>query len=270
MSHTYSYIYPILPTRYKNKRTQIMKSNLKKIALAVTGAIMTLTTLNASDEIQSYKASFDALMKQRAAAPAKYSKEDRKVMTDATAALERDLPNPGIQVGQKAPLFTLKNAFGKEVSLEKELAKGPVILVFYRGSWCPYCNMHLHVLQGSLDSFKKYGAQLITVSPQSPDKSAEQLKKDGYPFEVLSDYDNDVMKSYKLYFEVPQAVLDIYKQHDLDIETKVDAPTALPVPGSFVIDTKGVVRAMQAQTDYTIRMEPKDIIDALKEISKDK
>lgn len=171
---------------------------------------------------------------------------------------------------EKAPLFSIQNAFGKTVSLAQELKKGPVILVFYRGSLCPYCNMYLHVLQENLDTFKKYGAQLITVTPQSPDKSVKQLEKDGYPFEVLSDFDNQVMKDYKLYFELPEELLAIYQKHDLGIEAKEDAPTALPIPGSFVIDQQGVVRAMQAQTDYKIRMEPEMIIDALIKISKEK
>lgn len=191
-------------------------------------------------------------------------------MKKAAESLSKSLPNPGIHLGEKAPFFNLKNAFGKEVSLKKELKKGPVILVFYRGAWCSFCNMHLHVLQENLEIFKKYGAQLIAVTPQTPDKSAEQIKKDGYPFEVLSDLDNKVMKDYKLYFEMPEKLLSIYKKHGIDIEAYNGAKrTALPIPGSFVIDKKGIVRAMQAQTDYKIRMEPKMIIEALIEISKE-
>lgn len=238
--------------------------------MVISACMLVLSTLNASDEIKSYQESFDYFMQKRKAAPAKYSKAEQKIMLDATKSLQISLPNPGIHVGEKAPLFNLKNAFGKNISLEEELKKGPVILVFYRGSWCPFCNMHLHVLQENLEIFKKYEAQLITVTPQSPNKSAQQIKKDGYPFEVLSDLDNSVMKDYKLYFELPQEVLDIYKKHDLNIETKEDKPTALPIPGSFVIDQNGVVRAMQAQTDYRVRMEPEMIIEALIEISKDK
>lgn len=247
-----------------------MRENIKRVTIAISGCMLALSTLNASDSTKSYKESFDAFMQMRKAAPAKYSQAEQKIMKDAVKSLQISLPNPGIHVGEKAPLFDLKNAFGKNISLEEELKKGPVILVFYRGSWCPFCNMHLHVLQENLETFKKYGAQLITVTPQSPDKSVEQIKKDGYPFEVLSDLDNSVMKEYKLYFELPQEVLDIYDKHGLDLEVKEGKPTALPIPGSFVIDKKGVVRAMQAQTDYTKRMEPETIIEALVEMSKDK
>ena len=192
-------------------------------------------------------------------------------MEKANKALASSMPDPGIKVGEKAPTFTLKNAIGKNISLNEELKKGPVVLVFYRGAWCPFCNMHLHALQKSLPLFKQYGAQLITITPQSPDKSAEQIKKDGYPFEVLSDLDSKVMKNYNLFFELPDDLVAVYKNHGLDIEEfNGKGRNVLPVPGSFVIDKKGIVRAMQAETDYKQRMEPAAIIEILKTLSEEK
>jgi len=127
--------------------------------------------------------------------------------------------------------------------------------------------MHLHVLQQSLAEFKKYGAQLITITPQTPDKSVEQFEEKGYPFEVLSDLDSKVMKDYKLYFELPADLVDVYNKHGLDIEAfNGKGRNLLPVPGSFVIDTDGIVRAMHADADYKKRMEPSAIIDALKKM----
>lgn len=233
------------------------------------GSLMVFTMLHATGDVGSYQASFDKLMQEMKKSPSKFSKEEQEVMKNAGADLAKSLPNPGIHVGQKAPNFSLKNAFGKEINLKNELKKGPVVLVFYRGAWCPFCNMHLHALQQSLGEFKKYNAQLITVTPQTPDKSAEQIKKDGYPFEVLSDLDNGVIKEYKLYFELPKELLSIYKCHGLDIEAyNGQGHTALPIPGTFVIDQKGIVRAMQADTDYKIRMEPEDILKMLKAMPK--
>jgi len=232
---------------------------------------MLVSTLTASQEVASYQKMFDILMQKMSSTPSKFSTKEEEIMKKDAKNLAKSLPNPGIQVGQKAPDFSLKNASGEELSLQTELKKGPVVLVFYRGAWCPFCNMHLHVLQESLGEFKKYGAQLITITPQTPDKSAEQIKKDGYPFEVLSDLDNSVMKKYKLYFELSKELLDIYESHGLDIEAfNGENHTALPIPGSFVIDSRGIVRAMQADTDYKVRMEPKVIVDALIKISKDK
>ncbi|CAA6819423.1 MAG: Alkyl hydroperoxide reductase subunit C-like protein [uncultured Sulfurovum sp.] len=232
--------------------------------------LIAFTMLQAT-EVASYQESFDKFMVKRSESPAKFSPKEQKVMKQESVSLAQSFPNPGIQIGGKAPEFSLTNAFGKEVNLTAELKKGPVVLVFYRGAWCPYCNMHLGVLSQSLSEFKKYDAQLIAITPQKADKSEEQIKKDAYPFEILSDVNNSVMKEYKLYFELSKELLAVYKKNGLDIEAyNGKNHTALPVPGTFVIDTQGVVRAMQAQTNYKVRMEPKDIIDALIKISKEK
>lgn len=229
---------------------------------------MAFHTTHALEPVPSYQESLNQFMGKSKATESPFSEEDKAIMEKAGESLASSLPDPGIKVGEKAPDFTLKNAFGEEISLKDELKKGPVVLVFYRGAWCPFCNMHLHALQKSLPQFKKYGAQLITITPQTPDKSAQQIGKDGYPFQVLSDLDSQVMKDYQLYFELPDDLVAVYKSHDLDIEA-FNGPgrNVLPVPGSFVIDKNGVVRAMQARTDYTLRMEPATIIEALMKIS---
>jgi peroxiredoxin len=237
-----------------------------RILLIVLSLLLTNIT-EASVPTQSYKealADFTAASKKSKNSMAA---SDKAIMKRAKAALFASMPSPGIKIGEKAPNFVLNNAFGQSVSLHDELKKGPVVLVFYRGSWCPYCNLHLHVLQKNLPEFKKYGAQLITVTPQKPDRSAEQIKKDGYLFEVLSDLDSQVMKDYKLYFELGDELLTLYDKFNIDLEGyNGKGRNVLPIPGGFVIDQSGVVRAMQAQTDYKSRIEPAAIIEALKSI----
>jgi len=218
----------------------------------------------AVETVASYQEKLQQRIDKMKNAKSSWTAEDKAIMENASDFIANELPNPGLKVGEKAPDFILGNAFGETISLYDELSKGPVILVFYRGSWCPYCNMHLRALQQSLPAFNKYGARLITVTPQTPDKSSEQVKKDGYLFEVLSDLDNSVMKSYNLYFEPPKSLIALYKKHDLTIEEfNGDGRNGLPVPGAFVIDTKGIIQAMQAQTDYKSRMEPQAILHAL-------
>ena len=229
--------------------------------------LLASTGIASADELPGYKQSLDQYMEKSKNEKSPFSPSDIAVMEKAGKDLASSMPDPGIKVGEKAPDFVLNNAFGKTVSLKDKLKEGPVVLVFYRGAWCPFCNMHLHTLQKSLPEFKKYGAQLITITPQTPDKSVEQLKEKGYPFEVLSDLDSKVMKDYKLYYELPAELIEVYKKHGLDIEAfNGKERNALPVPGSFVIDTQGVVRAMHADTDYKVRMEPTAIIDALKKM----
>jgi len=231
--------------------------------------LLATSGIAAADELPSYQQSLDQYMEKSAKEKSPLSSSDMAVMKNAGKDLASSMPAPGIKVGEKAPDFVLNNALGKSVSLKDKLKQGPVVLVFYRGSWCPFCNMHLHVLQESLPEFKKYGAQLITITPQTPDKSVEQFKQKGYPFEVLSDLDSKVMKDYRLYFELPADLVDVYKKHDLDIEAfNGKDRNVLPVPGSFVIDNYGVVQAMHADTDYKKRMEPSAIIEALKTIHK--
>lgn len=201
--------------------------------------------------------------------PGMLSEADRDVMQRSADELAGNLPDPGLNVGERAPDFTLPNAYGKPVSLSAQLAKGPVVLAFYRGAWCPYCNLELKALQGALPHFERLGATLLAVTPQQPDKSLEQVKKDNYPFEILSDLDSTVMRDYRLYFTVPGELSDLYRDRfGLDLAA-YNGPGRyeLPVPGTFVIDTSGIVRAAFADTDYKQRMEPADIIAALQTLA---
>jgi peroxiredoxin len=199
----------------------------------------------------------------------KIEEKDMAVMTKAGADLAAQMPNPGLKIGAKAPDFSLLNAEGKTVKLSNLLKKGPVILTFYRGAWCPYCNLQMQQLKASLPTFKKYKATLVAVTPQTPDKSLGQFKQDGFPFDVLSDLDYAVIKSYNLYWEISEELDATYKHaFGLDIASFNGAGRrGLPIPGTLVIDKKGIVRASFTVTDYTKRMEPADILVALKEIS---
>jgi peroxiredoxin len=198
----------------------------------------------------------------------KVNAQDMAVMNKAAADLAAQMPHPGIKVGMKAPDFSLKNPKGNTIKLSTLLQKGPVILTFYRGAWCPYCNLQLRQLTETLPQLKKYGASLVAITPQTPDKSLGQFKQDGFPFEVLSDMDYKVIKSYKLLWEVSPKLDAAYKRaYGLDIATFNGAGRlGLPIPGTFVIDRAGIVRAAFVDTDYKKRMEPADILAALKSI----
>jgi len=201
--------------------------------------------------------------------PGILSEQDMAVIQQSADELAEKLPSPGIKVGERAPDFTLPNAFGEPVSLSSQLVKGPVVLAFYRGAWCPYCNLELKALHGALPQFERLGATLIAVTPQRPDKSLEQVKKDKYPFQILSDLDSTVMRDYRLYFTVPDELSNLYKERfGLDLAT-YNGPGRyeLPVPGTFVIDRSGIVRAAFADTDFKKRMEPSDIFSALQSIA---
>jgi len=218
-----------------------------------------------SADVPSYSQAAKAYQEKSKAAEAKMAPEDLAVMKQAAESLAKQLPDPGLKLGETAPDFTLPDSTGRKVSLSALLKDGPVVLVFYRGAWCPFCNMHLHALNESLPEFRRHGAQLVAITPQKPDRSAEQLKKKDYPFLVLSDLDNGVMKAYRLLYQLDPELVKVYKKFGLDVES-FNGPgrNVLPVPGTFVIDQKGIVRARHADTDYTQRMEPAEIIKTLK------
>jgi peroxiredoxin len=191
---------------------------------------------------------------------------DRATMKRSMERIQARLPDPGLDVGSRAPDFTLPNAFGEPVSLADALAEGPVVLTFYRGAWCPFCNLELRALKESLPAFRAHGARVIAVTPQKPGRSLEQVKEDGYPFEILSDLDNDVMTAYNLFFRVPEDLVTLYRERfGLDLaDYNGDGRYVLPVPATFVIDREGVIRAAFADVDYKRRMQPADILAALR------
>lgn len=208
------------------------------------------------ERIEAYKARQD---------PGRISPADRAAMKQAQEELAERLPDPGLDVGARAPDFSLPNALGEEVRLYELLEQGPVVLTFYRGAWCPYCNLELKALTETHPDIKAQGAQLIAVTPQQPDQSLKQVRKDGYPFEILSDLDDAVMKDYNLYFEVSEEVDAVYRRMGLNLEAfNGEGRHGLPVPGTFVIDRDGVIRAAFADVDYTKRMEPAAVVEALK------
>lgn len=235
-------------------------------ALVLAAVPALAAPLGAVAPIPSYQDAVEDFQAKRAAAgePA-LSPEDRALMERSAAELAARMPEPGLPVGTPAPDFALPNAFGRSVRLSELTARGPVVLVFYRGAWCPYCNLQLRGLQQILPYIENAGAELVAVTPQKPDKSREQVEADGYPFEVLSDLDDRVMKAYDLYFEVPAPVAALYRDKlDLDLtQYNGEGRTALPVPATFVIDRHGVIRAAFADTDYRKRPEPAAILGAL-------
>jgi len=196
----------------------------------------------------------------------KTTEEDLGTMVKFAEGVAESLPNPGLKVGTEVPDFTLSDAFGNDVTLKEELKNGPVVLVFYRGAWCPFCNVHLNTFKNMSSMLaEKYGASVIAVTPQKPDISKDQLKKTELGFKVLSDLDDSVMKSYNLYFECTPELLEVYKKLGMDLEAinGEGRTVGLPVPATFIISKSGVVRAMQAETDYMKRMGPDEVIAGL-------
>lgn len=175
-----------------------------------------------------------------------------------------------LEKGDKAPRFLLTNAKGETVSLEKILEKGPVVLTFYRGMWCPYCNLELKTYQQILPQIKDAGANLIAISPMNRDNSLSMKQTNELEFEVLSDIGNTVARQYTTVFQNPNSSIEAMAELGFDFYSFYDDKTAdLPVPGVFVIDKDStILLASSAGGDYRERTEPKDILDALNTVKK--
>lgn len=168
----------------------------------------------------------------------------------------------GLKTGDVAPDFTLPNATGQTISLSEALRKGPVVLKFYRGEWCPICNLDLRAVQQRLPDIQNLGGQLLAISPQKPDDALTAKEKNSLEFEVLSDTDQKVIKAYNLQFDPGE---DYHSRRDLTL-LNGDGSKTLPIPATFIIDTDGRIVAAHVEANYTERMLPEEIIDQLLKI----
>ena len=168
-------------------------------------------------------------------------------------------------VGDTAPEFRLPNVKGCQTALSELLERGPVVLSFYRGGWCPFCNLEFKALHDKLPEMQALGATLVGVSPETLAVSQQTAQDHALEFEVLSDEGNQVALEYGLIMVVDEAIRPHYTQWGIDIPTSNgDETFELPVPATYVIDQSGTICAAHVDKDYTRRMEPADIVAALK------
>lgn len=184
-------------------------------------------------------------------------------------AKAKDLGNKAIQINQQAPHFELPDQEGKQILLDDLLAKGPVVITFYRGDWCPYCNLQLRALQARLNDIHQLGATLVAISPQVPDGSLTESEIAKMEFMVLSDQDAKIASEYGVTWKVPEFLLDhmrIDRQLDL-VQINNGNGLILPIPATFVIGKDRLVKWSYVNVDYRTRSEPDDILKALEDIS---
>jgi len=214
-------------------------------------------------EIPSYKENLKELIKQLAG----MIPEDKFPIfnNDAKLLAEKYTSPLKLNTGDKANSFTLHNAKGKTVSLGAMLQQGSVVLTFYRGTWCPYCNLQLKNYQQILPQIKEAGANLIAVSPMTPDNSLGMIDTNELEFEVLSDVGNTVARQFTTVFKSNDAPLQAMTEMGYDFFSFYDDESGeLPVPATFVIAQDGTIKFASSEGgDYRERVEPQAILDAL-------
>jgi len=171
-----------------------------------------------------------------------------------------------VKQGDRAADFSLPNANGNQVRLQDLIKQGPLVLTFYRGVWCPYCNLHLKLLQQVLPEIRQAGANLVAISPMNPDNSKGTIETSELEFEVLSDAGNQVARQYTRVFKNADEPIKAMSELGYDFYSFYDDRSAeLPVSATFIIAPDGsIVFAESEGGDYRKRTEPEKILSALR------
>lgn len=185
------------------------------------------------------------------------------VLLAAITAECQDLPT-GLHTNDKAPGFTATDQNNNAISLDMLLQKGPVVLVFYRGEWCPYCNKQLSELQDSASYIAAKGATLVAVSPEKPENITKTISKTKATYPVLYDEGLKIMNNYKVAYTVDNATVEKYKSYGLDFTVANGNNGAnLPVPTVYIVNKNGIIQFVHFDPDYTKRTSVKEILDHL-------
>ena len=180
----------------------------------------------------------------------------------------REIEKNALKVGDKLPNFELKNVIGEKIQAYDLLANGPLVITFYRGEWCPYCNLEVAAYQEVFPEIRNLGAQLVAISPELPDNSMSLVEKYSLKYEVLSDIDNKVARELGLTFYVEDELQAVYKNLGIDlVASQGNRNYELPVPATYVIGSNGTVILSYVDVDYTKRLEPKEVISILRELN---
>jgi len=242
---------------------------MKSLILAAVAAVVLNTTLAAqvpedgkdrsvTDELSEFdRRSSEGLPPEIVEAGKKGNEELLR-----SGILERAL-----NVGGTMPAFELPDATGSSVTSSELLSKGPIVIVFYRGAWCPFCNIYLRGLQKRLSEIEALGASLVAISVEPPDRSLEVVKKNELAFTVLSDPGLVAARKFGIVYRVPKVVDEAVKGLGLDIAKYNGTEIAeLPLGATYVVDGNGKVVYAFLEIDYKKRADPEAVLAAIKGI----
>jgi peroxiredoxin len=216
--------------------------------------------MSLQDRLDAFKADFEA-----GKLPFKPSPGQLQAMHRATAELvATGQAQRALKAGDKAPDFVLNDPDGKPVSSRDLLVKGPLVVSFYRGVWCPYCNMELQALQAALAEFEMRGATLVAISPQTAPNSRKSQRDNKLDFKILSDPKSEVANAFGIRFALPDYLVEVYKGFKTDLPIVNDDPSwVLPMPARYVIGSDGIIAYAEVNPDYTHRPDPSELLPML-------
>ena len=193
-------------------------------------------------------------------------KEVLEILSRSTSFLqEQNLAKGAHKEGDRFPEFKLTDSEGVTHSLAHLLDRGPIIVSFYRGGWCPYCVMELKALREIIDQLPELGATLVAISPETPKFAADTKARNSLNFIILSDLDNGLAQECGLVFKMPADLLTQYQNFGFDIQShNGNDKFELPIPATYIVDQKGMIRFAFVEEDYISRAEPEELIDVLR------
>jgi peroxiredoxin len=176
-----------------------------------------------------------------------------------------------MKAGDKAPAFRLKDAEANVVSSSELLETGPLIVSFYRGAWCPYCNIELQALQRVLPEYKELGASIVAISPQTRPNSRRSVRENGLIYPILCDTRGEVGAAFGLKFKLPGYLVELYKKAKIDLPSLNDDPEwTLPMPARYMIGQSGIILHAEVNADYTCRPEPEELLLTLRNAAEER
>lgn len=217
--------------------------------------------MSLQDRLDAFKADFEA-----GKPPYSVPHSVIDTMHRATAELiASGAAQQALKAGDTAPAFTLNNPDGKPVSSAELLERGPLVVTFYRGVWCPYCNMELQAMQAALPDIRDAGANVVAISPQTAPNSRKSVRQNALTFPILSDVRNDVAARFGLRFALQDYLIDLYKSLKNDLPAFNGDPSwTLPMPARYVIAPDGIIAYAEVNPDYTRRPDPVDLLPAIR------
>jgi peroxiredoxin len=214
------------------------------------------------DKLDAFRADFEGNK-----APPQAVAAMRKATADLIASGQAER---ALKSGMRAPEFALPDAHGVVMRSADMLKKGPLVLTFYRGVWCPYCNMDLQAIEEAANDIRALGASLVAISPQIAPNLRKSERENALSFAILSDHGNALANEFGLRFRLPDDLIGVYKSfgNNLAIGNGEDSWT-LPMPARYIVRTDGVIAYAEVNADYTRRPDPSELLPILRRLSID-
>jgi len=225
-----------------------------------TFAAIAQSGLPLQGKLDAFKIEFDTRLAPPAAVEALHRSVDELIASGA--------PDRALKVGDVAPEFTLPDPDGNPVSSKTLLARGPLVVTFYRGVWCPYCNYDLSALEEARSEIESRGATLVAISQQTAPNSRKSQRQNGLGFPILGDHGGEIAAQFGVRWTLPDYLREVQKALGADLtQFNGEASWTLPMPARYVVAQAGTIAYAEVNADYTKRPDPSAILPVLEQLA---